>query len=322
MKGPIDLLQIFIVFTLYYATLLVGWILDLIFADPASKLHPMALFGRLIAKGEISLNKGKYKRIKGAFMSICLIALACIIGVCIEKTYDISIWLGLILKPLTIFFCIAGTTLIREVKQVFDALDNSIEDGRRQVGRIVGRDTGELTENEIRTASLETLSENLSDGVIAPIFWYTLLGLPGILGYKMINTLDSMIGYRTERYKQFGFLAAKIDDLANLIPARLTALIMLIAAGMKINLIPFVIKYGKQHASPNSGYPEAALAAILNCRFGGGHHYFGQYFYKPYIGENQRELDNRDLKKAIQVNRISEAIVIVSISAFQCFCFL
>ena len=147
---------------------------------------------------------------------------------------------------------------------VFEAVDRSLEEGRKQVARIVGRDTSELSAQEVRTAALETLAENLSDGVIAPLFWYILLGVPGMLAYKMVNTLDSMIGYRNERYRDFGCFAARLDDVANYIPARLTAFLMILAfpRGGFWNLLKFVGMYGNQHASPNSGYPEAALAAF------------------------------------------------------------
>jgi len=192
---------------------------------------------------------------------------------------------------------------------VFLALDESLEKGRAQVARIVGRDTANLDAQEIRTAALETLAENLSDGVIAPLFWFMLLGVPGMAAYKMINTLDSMIGYKTDRYKDFGCWAAHIDDIANWIPARLTALLMVFAAG-RPSLLKFVHRYGRNHASPNSGYPESALAGILNCRFGGTHTYFGQEFYKPFIGENPRELTTQDASRAIRINIISELLML------------
>ena len=162
----------------------------------------------------------------------------------------------------------------------------------------------------MRTAALETLAENLSDGVIAPLFWLMLLGTPGMLAYKMVNTLDSMIGYRTERYRQFGCWAAHIDDIANYIPARLTALLMILPY-IKLSITHFVHKYGRHHASPNSGYPEAALAGILNCRFGGPHKYFGEVFDKPFIGDNDRELTTADMKTAVRVNRTAEVIMVV-----------
>ena len=189
-------------------------------------------------------------------------------------------------------------------------------EGRRQVARIVGRDTSELTAQEVRTAALETLAENLSDGVIAPLFWYAVLGVPGMLAYKMVNTLDSMIGYKTERYKDFGCWAAHIDDIANYIPARLSAMLMLFANGKKLVVNSrFVYKNGRNHASPNSGYPEAALAGILDCRFGGPHYYFGQLFDKPYIGENDRLLTTDDMKTAVRINRTAEVLMVLLVLA-------
>ena len=174
----------------------------------------------------------------------------------------------------------------------------------------MGRDTSELSAQEVRTAALETLAENLSDGVIAPLFWLAIFGVPGMLAYKMVNTLDSMIGYKTERYKAFGCWAAHIDDVVNYIPARLTALLMVIAAG-KTKLAGFVWRNGRNHASPNSGYPEAALAGILNCRFGGPHYYFGQLFDKPYIGTNDRPLTTQDMRCAVRINRMAEVLMVV-----------
>jgi adenosylcobinamide-phosphate synthase len=205
-------------------------------------------------------------------------------------------------KAIFVFYCLAGTTLIREVREVFRAVERSLEEGRRQVARIVGRDTSQLSAQEVRTAALETLAENLSDGVVAPLFWYALLGVPGMMTYKMVNTLDSMIGYKTERYRHFGCWAARIDDIANYVPSRLTALMMLLVSG-KIRILPFVTWFGRQNASPNSGYPEAALAGILDCRFGGPHTYFGEYFEKPYIGTKERELTTADMELSVKINR-------------------
>jgi adenosylcobinamide-phosphate synthase len=219
-------------------------------------------------------------------------------------------WLGVCVSAIFIFYFLAGKTLIKEVRMVFKAVDESVEKGRRQLSRIVGRDTANLDAQEIRTAALETLAENLSDGVVAPLFWYMLLGVPGMAAYKMINTLDSMIGYKTERYKDFGCWAAHIDDIANWIPARLTALLMVLSAG-RPGLLRFVHKYGRQHASPNSGYPESALAGILDCRFGGTHTYFGQEFYKPYIGENPRSLTSDDARRAIRINILTQVLMLL-----------
>lgn len=284
--------------------LLSGWILDMIAGDPASLPHPIVWFGKAISWCEHKFNRGTRRKLKGAVCAILLIALAYLLPVWILSAIG-NVWVNIVIQALLIFYCLAGTTLIKEVKQVFKALEESIEKGRVQVGRIVGRDTSSLSAQEIRTAALETLAENLSDGVIAPLFWYALLGVPGMIAYKMINTLDSMIGYRNERYGDFGFTAAKIDDIANYLPARITAFLMVVVAG-KPGLLRFVMKNGAKHLSPNSGYPEAALAGILDCRFGGPHDYFGESVYKPYIGENPRPLTYSDMVKAIVINRRAE----------------
>ena len=286
--------------------LMAGWILDLLIGDPQWLPHPVVWFGKAIAACEHKLNRGHHRIAKGAVVAILLIALVFALTWLVRYwLLSLSSYLLLLFDAVIIFYCLAGTTLIREVHEVFYALDRSLEEGRQQVARIVGRDTSELSAQEVRTAALETLAENLSDGVIAPLFWFALLGTPGMLAYKMVNTLDSMIGYKTERYKDFGCWAAHVDDVANFIPARLTASLMILASG-KLNLLAFVWKNGPRHASPNSGYPEAALAGILNCRFGGPHYYFGQLFDKPYIGENERPLTTADMKKAVRVNRVAE----------------
>jgi adenosylcobinamide-phosphate synthase len=295
-------------------SLLIGWMLDLLVGDPRWLPHPVVGFGKMIAFGEHRLNRGLHRKLKGALMAITLIiAVFAVTWLVRHQLSILNCQLSIIIDAIIVFYCLAGTTLIREVREVFLALDRSLEEGRRQVSRIVGRDTSELSAQEVRTAALETLAENLSDGVIAPLFWFAILGTPGMLTYKMINTLDSMIGYRTERYRDFGCWAAHIDDIANYIPARLTALLMILPriVNCQLSIVNFVRRYGRHHASPNSGYPEAALAGILNCRFGGPHYYFGQLFDKPFIGENDRPLTTDDMKKAVLVNRTAEVLMIL-----------
>jgi adenosylcobinamide-phosphate synthase len=296
-----------------FMALLIGWVLVLLFGDPQRLPHPIVWFGKAIAFCEHRLNKGHHRKLKGALTAVVLIA-----GVFILTSFLISSISQFLISALLIFYCLAGTTLIREVRQVFLALDRSLEEGRAQVARIVGRDTSELSAQEVRTAALETLAENLSDGVVAPLFWLAALGVPGMVAYKMVNTLDSMIGYKTERYKDFGCWAAHIDDVANYIPARLTALLMVLPHAVvsgQWSVFTFIRHYGRMHASPNSGYPEAALAGILNCRFGGPHYYFGELFDKPFIGENDRELTTADMQKAIRVNRMAEVLAIILVIA-------
>ena len=283
--------------------------MDLVFGDPERLPHPIVWFGKMIAFGEKRLNSGGHRKLKGGLMAVALIALVFCATWAIRKSclmFHVSCLM--LFDAIIVFYCLAGTTLIKEVRDVFLALDRSLEEGRAQVARIVGRDTSELSAQEVRTAALETLAENLSDGVIAPLFWLAILGTPGMLAYKMVNTLDSMIAYHTERYLKFGCWAAHIDDVANFIPARLTALLM----GGKLW---FIRKYARNHASPNSGYPEAALASILDCRFGGPHKYFGEMFYKPYIGENDRELTTADMKTAVRINRKAEILMVALLLA-------
>ncbi len=298
-------------FTLYMILpLVVGWLLDRILGDPVWLPHPIVAFGKMIVFAEKRWNKGINKVRKGAVVAI-LFPLLVFGGLFTINLvlFCYCFWSGVAINTLLVFFALAGKTLSKEVKGVFEAVEVSLPKGRTQIARIVGRDTSQLSEEQIKIAALETLSENLSDGVIAPLFWYMFGGTAGMLAYKMTNTLDSMVGYKSERYKDFGRWSAKIDDVVNYLPARLTALLMIVVSG-KLNLWRFVKKYGKQHSSPNAGYPESALAGILDCRFGGGNYYFGKYVEKPYIGQTERKLTADDMKKAIKINLWAEVLMV------------
>lgn len=300
------------------AALVVGFLLDSILGDPAGIPHPIVGFGNLIGWLEKRLNKGSHRFIKGALSTVVLVAATfAITHYCLVLSEQISPLISFFLNSVIVFFCLSALTLRKEVAMVFEALHQSLYKGRKQVARIVGRDTKNLTTTQIKTAALETLAENLSDGVIAPLFWFALLGAPGMLSYKMINTLDSMIGYKNERYNLFGKFAARLDDVANYIPARLTALLMLMVSGQPCKL-KFVLDNGNKHASPNSGYPEAALAGILDCRFGGPNYYFGKEVLKPYIGTTEKRLNDDDLETSLMVNKRCELamLILVSITLF------
>lgn len=323
-------------------SLLVGWLLDLCFGDPAYLPHPIVGMGKWIAFGERRLNRGGWRKLKGAIFAIVSITLVYFIALLILKALSLAAaelpsplnTITSIVKFLfltaAVFFCLAGKTLRREVKMVFIALEQSVEKGRNQVARIVGRDTKSLSSNEVATAALETLAENLSDGVIAPLFWFCILGVPGMLAYKMINTLDSMIGYKNEHYRLFGCWAAHIDDIANYIPARITAILIICVGWCTSRVLRkrhamqrklrtpmecwhFTRKYALKHLSPNSGWPEAALCSILDCRFGGPHNYFGESVYKPYIGSCPRELSLLDMQQSLAICRNVEIATITLI---------
>ena len=290
-------------FTFYFLPMLLAILLDSKLGDPTILGHPIIFFGRLIGWGEKRFNRGRHRRLKGALYNGLLIGLTLFLSwYLLEQLLNlgsIGQMVALLLATVLCFYMLSGKTLIDEVSAVFREVDRELEAGRRQVARIVGRDTAQLSAQEVRTAALETLAENLSDGVVGPILSWALLGTPGILTYKMINTQDSMVGYLNEHYRAYGFFSAKLDDLVNLLPSRLTALFLLLGVG-RLDLIPFVLREGKKHLSPNSGYPEAALAGLLGCRFGGAHDYFGELVEKPYIGTQARELTYADLTLAVR----------------------
>lgn len=292
-------------------TLIGGYLLDLLLGDPRWLPHPIRLFGYAIAAGERLLNKGAYRILKGALLSIVLCTTVFFLFYSIRHLY--------ILNILFVFYGLANKSLLEEGTAVFDTLYNEgLEAGRKRLSWIVGRDTSKLDENQIRTAVFETLSENLSDGVIAPLFYFAIGGVPAMMTYKMINTLDSMIGYKKERYYLFGRFAARLDDVANYIPARLTALLMVLVTLSKRGWI-YIFKYGHQHASPNSGYPEAALAGIMDCRFGGPNTYGGMLVEKPYIGTTARLIRHEELGKVKYVNHMVTGTMVLLIIAINFF---
>lgn len=283
--------------------LLIGYLLDLLLGDPEWMPHPIRLFGNVIYRGEKWMNKGRLRFDKGLGLSIFLCC------VTFSSFHMLSQWIlafhpapYLIFSSIFVYYGLANKGLIEEGEKVFQVLEEQgLEAGRKQLSRIVGRDTSTLTPQQIRIAVLETMSENLSDGVVAPLFYYAIAGVPGMMTYKMINTLDSMIGYRNERYEQFGKFAAWLDDVANVIPARITALLMALVSWSRRSLL-FIFRYGNKHKSPNSGYPEAALAGILDTRFGGPNVYHGKLVEKPFIGKNDRTVKHFEIKKVSGIN--------------------
>ncbi len=246
-------------------------------------------------------------------MAIGLVLVVALFFIGLMKLVDfIHPSLTIAVSVLFLFFGLANRTLIVEGRMVFEVLDKQgLDAGRKQLARIVGRDTSNLSAQQIRTATLETMAENLSDGVVAPLFYYLLAGVPGIMCYKMINTMDSMIGYKNDRYILFGRFAARLDDVANYVPARLTAFFMALS-GLSWRALYYVFTFGGKHASPNAGYPEAALAGLLNARFGGPNVYHGQLVDKPYIGFNTKEFTYSDFKIAARTNLLVFVLCILT----------
>lgn len=281
-----------------------GYVLDLIFGDPRHLPHPIVGFGNMIFRAERNLNRGNYRWLKGCLVALSFPALVGLAawGLALGSRM-VGGWCFCLVATVFVFYGLANRSLIQEGGEVIRILrEQGLEAGRKRLSWIVGRDTSELSSKEIYTAVLETMAENLSDGVVAPLFYYALGGFPLMMVYKMVNTLDSMIGYKDERYRRFGCCAARIDDAFNYIPARLSALLMIMVA-WRPGLFRFVLRYCYMHASPNSGFPESAMAGILDCRFGGAHVYHGLLVKKPYIGDNDREVGYTDYCKAVRINQ-------------------
>jgi adenosylcobinamide-phosphate synthase len=296
------------------APLALGYALDLWLADPEGWPHPVRTYGALIAAGERHLNHGPHRFSKGAGLAAALVAGTFSSFNLLHKLLQrLPLGWAVAADTVWVYYGLANTGLVREGQAVFAVLEREgLEAGRRQLARIVGRDTARLDAQQIRTAVLESLAENLSDGVVAPLCAYALGGVPGLMAYKMVNTLDSMVGYRSPRYEQFGKFAARLDDVANLLPARLTAC-LLAALGGSGRAFRFIGRFGNQHKSPNAGYPEAALAGVLDCRFGGPNYYHGQLVPKPYIGDNPRAIAPAEIDRVARLNHTVCAVVVAGI---------
>lgn len=297
--------------------LLLGYAADLLLGDPRSWPHPVKGYGTLIQRGNQWLNKGSARFWKGALLTMILCTAVYCFFYFVQQGLEQWPLAWYAFSSVFVFFALANKSLLQEGKAVFDTLDKEgVEAGRERLAWIVGRDTAQLSPQQIRIAVLESMSENLSDGVVAPLCFYAILGLPGMMLYKMINTLDSMIGYKNEQYRYFGRFAARLDDVANYIPARITALLMILLYGSS-RAWHFMLRYGSAHASPNSGYPEAALAGILDCRFGGPNTYGGELVNKPYIGENERDIEHDEFKKVMYINHAVTFVMVICIVAVK-----
>ena len=260
-------------------TLLLALLLDAVLGEPKqiwSRIpHPAVLMGRLIGWCDTTFNTGHNRRVKGVVVVIGLSALMLSLGA------GASAYLGMWIEVVLGAILLAHKSLVEHVKAVADALRMSLGDGRRAVAKIVGRDTKSMTQAQVSRSAIESGAENFSDGVTAPAFWFAVLGLKGILLYKIINTADSMIGYKTEQHQDFGWAAARFDDLLNWVPARLTAVI--IWGLSRSTSWPTIWSEAIKHRSPNAGWPEAAMAYALDVSLSGPRSYDGQMTADPFV---------------------------------------
>lgn len=302
--------------TLLFA-LLIALVLDWYFGEPdilwSRVPHPIILFGRAVSFADRTLNleadsdSQKYK--KGALAITLLIGIALLLGVLLDWVASMAGWFGILIEILVVFVLLAQKSLHDHVAAVASGLtDSGLAGGREAVGMIVGRDPETLDGSGVSRAAIESLAENFSDGVVAPAFWFAVFGLPGIMVYKMINTADSMIAYKNEKYLLFGRVAAQIDDIANWLPARLSALLIGCAAGFLFGLgkakssLVCAFRDSGLHRSPNAGWPEGAMAGALNIAVGGPRDYGHERVAQSFINASGKVgLDAEDILAALRV---------------------
>lgn len=290
-------------------SLIIGFIMDLIIGDPNNPVHPVRLIGSFSSRMEKIFRRLFTSKLKiaGLFTWIVVIFTIFFITFGIVKyAFYINNILGIIVEGILLYFCISAKGLNVEGLKVIDILKSGdIEGARKQLSYIVGRDTKSLDEKSIVRAVIETVAENMSDGVIAPLFFAGIGGAPLAMAYKAVNTCDSMFGYKNDKYMDFGFTSAKLDDLFNYIPARLTGYFIVVASfilGLNYKESYKIYKRDRyNHTSPNSAHPEAAVAGALGVRLGGANYYFGKLVEKPTIGDNKEEIKIEHLYKT---NRI------------------
>ncbi len=292
--------------------LLAALLLDAALGEPKwlwSRLpHPAVLMGRAVGWLDRRLNSGAARKAKGVVALVVLVVGAGLVGWAIAAIPD-----GGILEVIAAAILLAQRSLADHVAAVARALRHGLPEGRGAVAMIVGRDTAALDEAAVARAAIESAAENLSDGVVAPAFWFLLAGLPGMLIYKAVNTADSMIGHRTPRHEAFGWASARFDDLVNLIPARLTALMIALAHGW---LKPGpILRDAGLHRSPNAGWPEAAMAVVLDVALSGPRSYHGQARDFPWVWpEGRRDAGRHDIDRAVQALWRTWALMLAVVS--------
>lgn len=311
----------------FTAVLVLAYILDLVFGDPERFPHPVRWIGSFIAVFEKALRRFAKASFGQRACGVMLTAVTVVLvyGVTALLLYaaeSISAYLYFASAVFAVWASLSIKSLQTEASAVARALkENGLGAARKRLKRIVGRDTQRLSEEAVLRASAETVAENTSDGAVAPLFYFMLGGPALMMAYKAVNTLDSMVGYKNERYRYLGWASARLDDAANFIPARLTAALMVCAS--------FILRYnwkgslstvlcdGKKHASPNSGMPEAAVAGALGVRMGGPSTYNGVVCEKPFIGRGEGGFSFETVESAIRIMRLTAFLMVVTVAVVR-----
>ena len=305
----------------------IAYVLDLIFGDPQNIIHPVQVIGKMISSGEkfllgenSSLSR-KYKFFAGMILNITVISLTYGITYLIRRTSENSI-IFTVAEIYLMYTIFSINSLAREGNRVYNILkEGNIERARKDLSYLVSRDTGTMDEKMIIRSTMETISENTVDGIVAPMMYMFLGGLPLSMTYKAINTFDSMVGYKNEKYMDFGKFSAKLDDVANFIPARITGILIVIASMILgydyKNSLKIFIRDRKNHSSPNSGHAEAGVAGALGVQFGGRVSYFGKEVDKPVIGDKIKDFELEDIKKNIKIMYVASFLSLAVFSVIS-----
>ena len=303
---------------IFFIKIWIAYVLDLIFGDPQNVVHPVQVIGKIISAGEKVLLRKKYKFLAGAVLNIFTVSITYTSMYLISKSVKISVFF-MIIEIYLMYTIFSINSLAREGNRVYRIMkEGDIEKARKDLSYLVSRDTEMMDEKMIIRSTMETISENTVDGIVAPMFYMFLGGMPLAMAYKAINTLDSMVGYKNEKYMDFGKFSAKVDDAVNFIPARITG-ILIVLASMILgydykNSLKIFIRDRKNHSSPNSAHSEASVAGALGVQFGGKVSYFGKEIDKPTIGDKTKEFELEDIRKNIRIMYVTSFLSLVIFS--------
>ena len=303
---------------IFFIKIWIAYVLDLIFGDPQNVVHPVQVIGKIISAGEKVLLRKKYKFLAGAVLNIFTVSITYTLMYLISKSVKISVFF-MIIEIYLMYTIFSINSLAREGNRVYRILkEGDIEKARKDLSYLVSRDTETMDEKMIIRSTMETISENTVDGIVAPMFYMFLGGMPLAMAYKAINTLDSMVGYKNEKYMDFGKFSAKVDDVANFIPARITGILIVLASmilGYNYkNSLKIFLRDRKNHSSPNSAHSEASVAGALGVQFGGKVSYFGKETDKPTIGDKTKEFELEDIRKNIRIMYVTSFLSLVIFS--------
>ena len=306
---------------IFFIKIWIAYVLDLIFGDPQNVVHPVQVIGKIISAGEKVLLRKKYKFLAGAVLNIFTVSITYTLMYLISKSVKISVFF-MIIEIYLMYTIFSINSLAREGNRVYRILkEGDIEKARKDLSYLVSRDTEMMDEKMIIRSTMETISENTVDGIVAPMFYMFLGGMPLAMAYKAINTLDSMVGYKNEKYMDFGKFSAKVDDAANFIPARITGILIVLASmilGYNYkNSLKIFIRDRKNHSSPNSAHSEASVAGALGVQFGGKVSYFGKEIDKPTIGDKTKEFELEDIRKNIRIMYVTSFLSLVMFSVIS-----